>query len=560
MSRAEQRAAWTWALVIAGILSAPYLFAWGITPPERAYLGHLWNPDEPNVYYSWINQAAHGRVFLEDLFTTEPQHGRFTNVFLLALGWAAAITRLPVPWVYALARFACAAFLYYSLYAFVARRGGSPVVRRAAVALAATASGLGWVLALPGAGAFVPGGVSAVDVGLASAGGAISEGLMMPEANTVASALLLPLFSFSMALLLWLVGIGTEAIERGDLARGARAGLLGLVLGSVHTYDVIPMHLLLGLMALGFALRRRTLRPLWVYGVYVALSLPTLLYQLWVFRVDRVFHDKAVTVTASPSPLSYAVSFGLPLLFALCGLAVVRRRREARWTPVAVWLLVGLAVAFLPGLSFQRKMIEGAHLPMVILAAVALVRGPAARGARLSLAAYRRRACAWAVAGVLACAPSSATFLCGRCLASVLENNRSRVSYFMPPYMLARDDLAALLWLRENAGSDDAVLCLPFLGSYVPGLTGRKAYCGHWAETLRFAEEKLPATLGALRGDARRGARALAACDYLVVGEYENPHGARPGGPDLTPVFSSGATTVYRIEHGPNPTAEAGAG
>jgi hypothetical protein len=546
MSARERRNAAYWALAIATMLSLPYLFAWGITPPERAFLGLIWNPDEPNVYYSWMRQAADGRLFLQDLFTTEPQAGRFTNVFFLALGWVAAVTRLPVPWVYALARFGCAAFLYYSLWVFVARRGGSPPLRRAAVVLGATASGLGWLVAMLAPGGLIPAGVSCVDVGLASgAAGRVTEGLMMPEANTLASALLLPLFSFSMALLLWLVDLGARAMEGPDLKAALGAGLLGLLLGSIHTYDVIPMHLLLGLLALFWAVRGRSVRPLLAYVIFAAVSVPTLLYQVWVFGADEVFRQKAVTVTASPSPLSYAVSFGIPLGLALCGLVLVARRREARWLPVAAWLVLGLAVAFLPGLSFQRKMIEGTHLPMVILAAVTLVRWlPMAR--RRTLAGYRRRAVAWTMVAATACAPSSAYFLGARCLATVAENNQSRQQVLMPPYTLSRDDLAAARWLREHARRDDAILCLPFLGSYLPGLTGRKVYIGHWAETLRFAEEKLPAALGALRGDAR-GRTALDDCAYLVVGEYENAWGARPAGEPLEEAFRSGATVVYRI-------------
>lgn len=52
MSPREKRRAIAAAFGLAVLLSLPYLAALGVTPPERAYMGHIWNPDEPNVYYA----------------------------------------------------------------------------------------------------------------------------------------------------------------------------------------------------------------------------------------------------------------------------------------------------------------------------------------------------------------------------------------------------------------------------------------------------------------------------------------------------------------------------
>jgi len=566
MSGTEKRRAVKLAVVVAALLTAPYLVAWGMTPPERAYLGHLWNPDEPNVYYSWMRQAADGRVLLQDLFTTEPQDGKFTNVFFLGLGWCARLAGGAVVLVYAGARLFCCVFLFYSLYAFAAALGASRTVRVGAVVLGATASGLGWLAAKLGpAWPGVLGPVQCVDLGwVVRHGAAPSEGLMMPEANTMASALLLPLFSFSMALMLWSVVLLWDALRSGDLGSGAKAGLVGLVLGNVHTYDLIPLHLLaVALLLCLTVLRRLRVRGLAAYAIFAALSAPGLLYQLWVFRADAVFRAKALTVTASPSLMSYAVSFGLPLALAAAGAVFVVRRREWQWLPAVCWLAVGLAVAFLPGLSFQRKMIEGVHLPMATLAAVAVARWLPARRLGKSAERHRGRARTALVLAALLCAPSSASFLFTRALSSVVENNLPRTAtVFMPPYSITRDDLDCLKWIRSHAEPNAAVLCLPMLGSYVPGLTGHKVYVGHWAETLRFGTEKLPAAVAAIIGDdARRGRPALSACRYMVVGEYElwaRASDGRPGpiprytgGFSLTPVHSSGDSVVLRIDAAP---------
>ncbi len=563
MSPREKRRAIAAAFGLAVLLSLPYLAALGVTPPERAYMGHIWNPDEPNVYYAWMRQAAEGRFFLEDLFTTEPQEGRFTNPLWLALGRVSAIHRDAVPWVYAAARLLCAAGLFYSLYAFVAAFGATRRVRWAAMLLGATASGLGWLAPLI-APALPPDlTLYGVDVGLSARGGVVRDDLMMPETNTFASALLLPLFSFSMTLLLWLVLTAWRALRNTDFRAAAWSGLIGLLLGGVHTYDMIPAHLLWGaLIVVVAALGRATWRTLAAYAVFAVVSAPTLLYQVFAFRNDPVFQEKGMTITASPPLLSIAFSFGLPLLLAVAGAILVLRRREWQWLPVICWAVVTIAAAYLPNLSFQRKMIEGAHLPIVILAAIATVRwlphlkAPRVRGHRL-----RSKVAMAAV--ILACLPSAAYFLVGRCMDSVVTNNMNRASAaFMPPYTLSRDDVACALWLRDE-GEPGAVGCLSMLGSYLPGMTGRKVWVGHWAETLRFPS-KLNSAFGLLIVPMPSEARkVLDACRYVVDGEFErairgdgqDPRvTARESGYELVPVYSSGESVVYEVR--PNPPSQ----
>lgn len=557
MTRPKKRRAMGAALGLAGILSLPYLAAFALTPPERTYLGHIWNPDEPNVYYAWMRQASEGRFFLEDLFTTEPQQGRFTNAFWLILGWASAIHPDALPWVYAGARFLCAAGLFYSIYAFAAGLGATRNVRWAAMLLGASASGLGWLCCLMAPHLPPSLHLNCVDIGLSVGGGVVRDDLMMPEVTTFTSALLLPLFSFSMILLLWLVLMAWRALREGDLRAALWSGLLGLLLGNVHTYDMIPMHVLwVTLLLCTVALRQATGRSVLAYLIFAAVSAPTLLYQVFAFGNDPVFQEKGLTITASPSILSYLVSLGIPLLLAAAGAVFVLRRREWQWLPAVCWVVVGLACAYLPGVSFQRKMIEGVHLPILVLAAVAVVRWLPCLRQRPRIASHRRRAVAMTAAALLACLPSSAYFLVGRCMASVANNNLDRVaSALMPPYTLHDDDVACALWLRDSGG-DGAVGCLPMLGSYLPGITGRKVWVGHWAETLRF-RSKLNAAVALLVTPVPKEAEGmLKACRYVVDGEFEQAFRRRGQDPTLTAqaagyrltrVFSSGGSTVYEV-------------
>ena len=132
----------------------------------------------------------------------------------------------------------------------------------------------------------------------------------------------------------------------------------------------------------------------------------------------------------------------------------------------------------------------------------------------------------------------------------------------MPPYTLSRDDVACALWLRDE-GEPGAVGCLSMLGSYLPGMTGRKVWVGHWAETLRFPS-KLNSAFGLLIVPMPSEARkVLDACRYVVDGEFErairgdgqDPRvTARESGYELVPVYSSGESVVYEVR--PNPPSQ----
>ncbi len=97
-----------WPALVAAALMVltclPYLYGLLIRPDGWYYSGLLTNPDEHNVYLAYMKQAADGRLFLIDAFTSEFQSGRVVNAFFLALGTFARATHLPLPIVYHLAR------------------------------------------------------------------------------------------------------------------------------------------------------------------------------------------------------------------------------------------------------------------------------------------------------------------------------------------------------------------------------------------------------------------------------------------------------------------------
>jgi hypothetical protein len=519
------------------LLSLPYLHGLSIRPEGAYYSGLLTNPDEHNVYLAYMKQVQEGRFFLIDPFTSEPQQGRVLNVFFLGLGLVARFTRLGLPVVYHMARVVSGWLLLMAIYCLAAQAISDLRARRLALALAAFASGLGWLFRPQ------PGQPHPIDYG---------PGLIMPEAITFLSLLLNPLFCFSMFLMVVILGFGAHAFQSGRLRSAVIAGLAALVLGNIHTYDVVPVGATLAIFLPYLWLRRIAgVRALGLAAVTLAIALPSLGYQVWLLRSGEVTLaiKTAETPVHSPLPLMLALGIGLPLAFGVLGVArAVRRAGPPGGVLLAIWLCIGLAAPYLPDVPFQRKLAQGVQIPAVLLTAFAI--GPL-------LAALRGRAAAMVAALLVALTLPSSVLFVARALGDLRTNNRAYLANFMPPLYLRADQYDALKWLDERADYGDIVLCNSFIGSYAPSLAGTRVYLGHWAETLHFPQ-KLGVVAAFLNTEADDSAREAFArqegISYVLRDRsvYDDMFALPAFDPDQSDWLvlggSPGRASVYRVD------------
>ena len=533
LSAAERRWVVLASLAVMAVTCIPYLFGWSITPPGNQYMGLLANPDEHNVYLGWMRQAERGNVLFFDPFTAEPQQARFFHGFFLALGLAARITHIPLIWIYHLARVMSGMLLLVGVYVLAAQLFEGRLARRLGWGFAAFSSGLGWLYALlrPGAA------VHPIDFG---------HGLVMPEAITFLSLLLNPLFCFSVWLMvaLWTAYIAAVRVNSWKLA--ALAGTAGFVLGNVHTYDMITVWLTLAGYVIAVAVigRRFPAREAGFAALVGVMAAPFVIYQYWLFQANAVFREKALTLTLTPPPAYFLMGYGLVLALAIPGAAVALRRRSGPQALPVVWAVVTLLLVFLAPVSFQRKLAEGLHIPLSLLAALFVGGWLAPRMACVGASAL-------AVLLVVATTPSNVVFI-ARGFRDLVHNNRAYVKVLMPPLYLRADTVAAMTWLREHTGLDEAVLCMPLEGSYLPGVAGNKVFIGHWAETLHY-----PKKLAILRWffsdrtQARRQREFMEAngLKYVLYTPNEAAIGPFLGAasPQFEPVFAATTAALFRV-------------
>ena len=554
MSEAAESAPFRWPLrtelcwaagfaaVVMALTCLPYAYGLLIRPDDAYYSGLLTNPDEHNVYLAYMKQVKEGAFFLIDPFTSEPQAGRVVNVFFLALGLVSRVPGLTLPLVYHVARVVSGWLLLMAIYCLGAQAIRTVWGRRLAVWLAAFASGFGWLFHTSG------GQPHPVDFG---------PGLVMPEAITFLSLLLNPLFCFSVFLMVVAIALGAQAMSAGSPRSAVLAGAAALVLGNIHTYDVIPVAVTLAaFLVLLLATKQAGARAVGMAAVIAAIASPSLLYQLWLVKSGEVtLAVKTVeTPVYSPSPVWLALGLGLPLALGLVGAGMATRRGAARGARLlALWSVLGFALAYAPA-PFQRKLAQGIQVPAVLLAA-AVVEWMTQR--RVPLRGLV------GVALVAVTLPSSFLFV-SRAMRDLQTNNAAYVGNLMPPLYLGSDEYEALRWLDENADRRDVVLCNSFLGSYAPSLAGTRVYVGHWAETLHF-RDKLGAFSKFLRADTPDSSREAfvrrEGITYVLRDRsmYDDVFRLSQAGEPLpafdpervkwlTPVYREGGVSLYRVE------------
>lgn len=532
-------AEWRWAATVGVVVMAvtllPYLYAAWLTPPGQRYVWLLYNPDDPSVHLSWIRQAADGHRLLVDPYTTEPQTARFFNLFMATLGGVVRVSGLSPVTVYHGARLAAGVGLFVALYWLTAWLTPNRRVRRLTVVLAATASGLGW--AAPALNHVL----HAVGLPLLDPPD-LSRNLCMPEAVTFLSVYLQPLFTTSLLLLVLAYGWFLTAERTGRTRYAVASGAAALALGNIHTYDLFPFALALFVWCVWVSVRRRPAWwRTWVHAVVVAvLSAPAGLYQYFVFRQNEVFREKALTVTATPPVRDLAAAYGLLVPLALMGAWLVWRTRRRETVLPGIWIAATVASVYLP-VSFQRKMVEGLHLPLCFLAAAAvgwLLPLTAKRLARKGGRSRRRLVRTGQAAVIVLLSLSNVGFV-HLTMTLAMYNNRgfsatdtSRLVAAQPPYFVSETDLAAIRWLEVHTANEEVVFSAPYLGCYIPWLSGNRVFAGHWAETLSFGPKLHLVTdfyTGRLSPQDAGGMLRANGVRYVLYGAFERAlSGDRP--------------------------------
>ncbi|HEX2909425.1 MAG TPA: hypothetical protein VH186_01360 [Chloroflexia bacterium] len=460
-----------WSLVVLLLAFVPFMVAYYVQPADGRFMGFLWNATDGNSYISRMEAGRRGEWLLHLTFTSEDHPGVLLHTGYYLLGKLAGLFNLPNILVFHLARVAAGAFLLYASWRFICRYFDRKVTRRTAFLLVCFGAGLGW-LAAP---------LNLTD----------STDLWVAESLSFFSILAHPHFPLATALLIlslmWLQD-GWEAPDEKTAWRAyLKASLGGFFLGWVHPFLVVTLGVVAGVTLIRRNLAERRLdRRAWGGMVTLAVfALPMPIYVYFALNGNAVLAAYMKQNDAlSPLPFYYLLGYGLLTLLALVGgwwvEASGRNSLTApmrlRWQLVTTWTVITCLLLYIP-FNFQRRFVEGLHLPVVLLATA----GFFFLARKWKPGAQARRA------NMLVIVCSITTFLV---LGTFVSNIFARgPNGDIHPLYLYNDEVAAMNWLRLNTQPSDTVIAGPVLGSYIPAFAGNRTFFGHQTETINRTEK-----------------------------------------------------------------------
>jgi hypothetical protein len=501
-------------LTLAILTTLPYLIAALRAPGGHVFTGVLTAYDDTFTYLAWMKQSADGRLLMCDLYTSEPQQCEFFLPLWTVLGLVARITGAPLALIFHGARL-LTALLLLAVARSVARRVLKSRARaRYSLWMYAFSGGLGWlVYAFNNRDDFLHASVISG-----------SADLDLPEAIAFRSAYAQVHFTLGAAMVSGAINLLFTALDDRKPFRAVCAGAIVSLLAVVHPYLI----LVVGAVALvAFALwpwlcsreegiARAYSLPLSVALCFGLSALPGIVYLFYLRRSNEVLREwLRVTDTLSPSPIEYALGFGIVAALALAGFIMLRSTRSRYGRLFLIWVVVQSALLYAP-VSFQRRLIEGLQLPLSIAASAAVFR---LAHVFMGRQRFKRFRAPTLVSVIVLASLTNAGFIVGQIIAPARAMGASDPRRYAPA-----DLISALDWLGAKAGRDAILFSSYMTGNIAPYATGLRVYLGHYGQTLRSGEKEEEVKAFYTNGMTDEEARRLLVVrrvSYVIYGPFE---------------------------------------
>ena len=433
------------ALFTAVLANTPVF--WGYLNQPKGFLFSSAGRDDEYVYFSWIRQAKQGHWTFENPYTLE-EHRRFSlNPLLLLLGKSAAVFNLSPFLVFNLSRLISGFLLLLVAYQFLSYFVSDFKLRFFTFLVICFSGGFGFL------GSFTRGQSWLFKNLWASR--SITEGL------TFTSLLFYPKSTASVALMLSYFLVFFKLLKEPRFWLFVLGCVLGNLLLLIHPYDVV----ILLSVPFVFLLLRKSEKKDWFSLVILSLTLlPSSFYTFFVSQSDPVYKAWTRVFLSSPSFFQFFLLYGfLGILAILQVVSYFRQQEKKKLAFLVGWFLLLPLLLKLP-VFFQRRLIEGAHIPISILASFFLFK---------ILKKFKRPDVLFLLS-IAFLSPHNIYFLKSR--IDIMENDPKGY------YFLSKEKILALSWLGKNIVNKN-VLAVPDDGLVIPAFSDNRVYWGHWANT-----------------------------------------------------------------------------
>lgn len=493
------------------LVNLPIIYFYLFPKDNLVFLGRRdINSQDIYTYVAFIEQAKQGKILFENLFTTDVQTPSLIRPSYLIIGWAASLLNLSGIGAYHAARVFLSIIFLIVLYKFLSRFFKESKTRIIVFALLLTSSGLGFAL-----NKIIPS----------------SSDLWIPESNTFLSLAEPPHFILSQILMVTGFLVFMKYLEK----KKSRYVFFSTVIFFLLTFEH-PLNLIIigpTIFLISFLSGTRWPKALF----FATLSSCGIIYQFTQTLINPVIKSWQVE-HFSPSPINYLAGFGLLIPLAIIGAEKFLRENKPWKKLILIWVSITVILIYFPS-NFQRRMIEGIHLPLTILVAT---------GIFTIAGMVKKEWRSWIIYG-------SVIFLSFSSFYSIW-NDFNKIGSDSPNfyyYNILKAESEGIQWLKNNTNNNDGILANWFYGNLIPGLTGRRVYLGHKAQSGNLGQKIALTNVFLLNDRPADAAKFLREnrLNYIFLGNNDSmlKYGFKPdNNPLLKKVYSKNGVLIYKFE------------
>ena len=356
---------------------------------------------------------------------------------------------------------------------------------------------------------------------LAAGFGLLTMDFWVPEAFPFLSSFINPHFPIGLALQIFLLTplLSGEGLDWRQVALYLSGSLL---LSLVYPFGWVVV---VSVISVWLVLRYFQNAALKIEGERLALVIiggaPYVLYIFMVIQSNPVLSQwNAQNLTLTPPLPEVLLALSPALLLALAGVVVAFRQGDAVAQYLSVWLILGLALVYLP-LELQRRLTSGMFVPIAFLAIYGLTKLTPTGG-------WRR------LGGLTLLVLALPTNLI------ILTSTQHLAAQHDPRVTIYTSEISAFEWLDANAASGALVLAAPQTGTLLPAYTSMRVLYGHPFETIQADVREAQVTGFFSNTDWAKAEELLISShvDYIFYGPRERSLGSLPDLPGWHVVYS----------------------
>lgn len=442
--------------LVAAISSLPYTYGSLSSKKDLYFLGRsVVNGADTYPLLANIESARQGKIILPNLYSIESKTPFMIRPTYLFLGNVATVLRLESITAYHVGKFSLAVVFVFVLWKFIGLFINTKKKKWIALIIVLLSSGFGY---------FVKNDLP------------LSIDLWVPESNTFFSLIESPHFiSAQIFLLCALYFLYKYSKNLRKTTYLLISSLFASFLILEHPF-MIPFVFVYVPLSLLITQGKKGLQMFKNIVLYFLLPLLTtsVIYYLYLHSLSaRLMNSQNILTT--PSFIHVASGYGLLIVFSFLG-ALRLNIKQTKNKLLVTWVLLGFVLIYAP-VSYQRRLIEGLHIPLALLSAIGI------------FYVFEKMKKRMSVYG-----PALLLFLV--LIATNVYNVWHMISSYSLDtataytYHISATEFGAMRWLRDNTNDGDVVLASFYFSNIIPGITGRFVFNGHRIQSYKSEEKQ----------------------------------------------------------------------